>query len=268
MIPKIIHYCWFGGKTLDEMARKCIESWKKFCPDYKIMEWNETNFDIFINDYVKEAYSVQKWAFVSDYVRLYALYTHGGIYMDTDMELLENIDSFLNQAAFSGFEDECKIATAFMGSVKGGEWVKYLLSYYDNRHFIKADGTYDVTTNVITITNMTRQRYHIALNNSLQIMNGVLTLYPKDYFCPKSYQTGEINLTGNTVSIHHFNASWHDRYEKLLHDKRVYFIQKYGTQGEQKFQNWNRRNKLWIYIITHGIKMTMQKVLGKVLKRK
>ena len=108
MIPKIIHYCWFGGKPKPELAEKCIESWKKFCPDYEIVEWNEGNFNINSNLYVKQAYEAKKYAFVTDYVRLYALYTQGGIYMDTDVMVLKPLDEYLNHEAFSGFESKTK----------------------------------------------------------------------------------------------------------------------------------------------------------------
>ena len=111
MIPKIIHYCWFGGKPLPELAQKCIASWKKYCPDYEIKEWNESNFNLNSCDYVREAYEAKKWAFITDYVRLYAMVTEGGIYMDTDVEVIKPLDPFLKHKAFSGFEDEVSIPT-------------------------------------------------------------------------------------------------------------------------------------------------------------
>ena len=265
MIPKVIHYCWFGGAPLNDLAKKCIASWKKFCPDYEIKEWNESNFDIASNPYVKEAYTARKWAFVSDYVRLYVLYEYGGIYLDTDVELLKNIDAFLDQPAFSGFESEQSISTAIMGSEKGGEWMEYLLSYYQNRHFILPDGRYDLKTNVITITDMTRSRYGIRLDNTYQKIDGILSLYPKDYFCPKSYETEEIKITENTCCIHHFSASWFNEQQKRLHIKRMYFINKYGVeQGSKKFSKWVYKRRYYIYMRQNGIRITLKKAIAKI----
>lgn len=207
MIPKIIHYCWFGRNPLPVLAVKCIESWKKYCPNYEIKEWNEDNFNLDSYPYVREAYDSRKFAFVTDVVRLYALYTEGGIYMDTDVEVLKPLDKFLIHYAFSGFEDEQNIQTGIMGSERGGRWVKENLAHYEGRHFLNEDGTLDLTTNVATITN-----YMLPLglkqNNTYQDFPDLITFYPKDYFCPKSYIDGKIHLTDNTYTIHHFAGSW------------------------------------------------------------
>lgn len=216
MIPKIIHYCWFGGNPLPELAIKCMESWKKYCPDYEIIEWNEKNFDLHYNDYVWEAYQAKKWAFITDVVRMYALSTYGGIYMDTDVEVIKPLDPYLKHVAFSGYENEHDIPTGIMASEKGGKWVTDNLHYYDNKHFLKDDGSYDMTTNVVTLTN-----YMLPLglkqNNTYQDFPGLITFYPKDYFCPKSYFDGKIYLTDNTVTIHHFAGSWRSEKGILKH---------------------------------------------------
>lgn len=207
MIPKVIHYCWFGRGKMPELALNCIESWKKHLPEYKIKEWNEDNFDLDLYPYVREAYDNRKFAFVTDVVRLYALYHEGGIYMDTDVEVLKSLDPFLHHNAFSGFEDERNIPTGIMASEKGGKWAKENLDYYIDKHFIKEDGTMDMTTNVQTITKIMLP-YGLKQDNSYQDFPRLITFYPKDYFCPKSYKDGKIYTTKNTVTIHHFAGSW------------------------------------------------------------
>lgn len=207
MIPKKIHYCWFGKNPLPELAQNCIASWKKYCPDYEIIEWNEENFDLSSNKYVQEAYEAKKWAFVSDYVRLYALVNHGGVYMDTDVELLKPIDRFLEHKAFSGFEAADRIPTGIMACEKEHPLFTELLHDYDNRRFLLDNGEYDTTTNVTTITNICLE-HGLLLNNQTQTVCG-FTLYPNDYFCPKDAITKDIHLTENSYCIHHFDGSWY-----------------------------------------------------------
>ena len=213
MIPKVIHYCWFGENPLSELAQKCIASWQKYCPDYEIKEWNESNFDLNSCSYVKEAYAAKKWAFVTDYVRLYAMVTEGGIYMDTDVEVIKPLDPFLQHSAFSGFEDEVNIPTGIMACEKNFPLFKELLEDYNDRHFIKPDGKYDLTTNVVTITNLCKKHGFVG-NNSQQNICG-FALYPHDVFCPKSHETGIITLTNRTVTIHHFSGSWKNKESKI-----------------------------------------------------
>lgn len=224
MIPKIIHYCWFGGNKKPKLAKKCIRSWKKYCPDYKIIEWNEDNFDMNYNSYVKEAYEAKKWAFVSDVVRLYAIVNYGGIYMDTDVEVLKPLDDLLEYEAVSGFEDQEHIPTGLMACEIGQDLFKEFLDEYKGLHFIKQDGSLDFTTNVTRITN-TCKKYGFQPNNTLQNVNG-LTLLPNDYLCPKSYDTGEINLTENSYTIHHFNGSWKPKEAKKAHDDNIKMIKR------------------------------------------
>lgn len=223
MIPKIIHYCWFGNNPLPDLALKCIQSWEKYCPDYKIVEWNESNFDLDFNDYVKEAYQAKKWAFVSDVARLYALVNFGGIYMDTDVEVIKPLDDLLIYSAFSGFESETQIPTGLMACEKGNPLFQEFLHDYDGIHFIRNDGSYDLTTNVKKITDICL-KYGLIQNNSLQTVNG-FTLLPRDYLCPKDYKTKELLLTSNTYTIHHFDGSWlseEDIYSEKLKNKLIH----------------------------------------------
>lgn len=206
MIPKKIHYCWFGKGKMPKTAIKCINSWKKYCKDYEFVLWNEDSFDINSNPYVKEAYENRKFAFVTDYVRLYALYTQGGVYMDTDVEVIKPLDEFLVNKAFSGFESNECVPTGIMASEKGLPIFKEFLDYYDNRHFVDKNGKLDLTTNVVIITKILT-KYGIVLNNSYQTVAD-FTLYPNEYFCPIDVQTKIKNVTDKTVTIHWFSGSW------------------------------------------------------------
>lgn len=206
MIPKIIHYCWFGRGEKPELAKKCIASWKKFCPDFEIREWNEDNFDIHCCSYVEEAYASKKYAFVTDYVRLYAMYTCGGIYMDTDVEVVRPLEEFLTCKAFSGFESTRYVPTGIMASEKGVPIIYELLDYYTDKHFFNDDGSQDTTTNCVPITNIMLS-HGLELNGKLQTV-AEFTFYPSDYFCPFENETGVLRRTNNTAAIHWFNKSW------------------------------------------------------------
>lgn len=206
MIPKKIHYCWFGGNPKPQNVINYIETWKKHCPDFEITEWNESNFDISKNRYCKEAFESNKWAFISDVARLWALYYEGGIYMDTDVEVIKSLEELLNNEVFFGFETPDFIGTNIIGSCKGNEFVFSLLKAYDDRHFINADGTLDTTTNVSATTN-TAKTIGLVLNGNQQTMNGV-TLYPQEYFCPYDYTTGRMTKTMQTYSIHWNAQTW------------------------------------------------------------
>lgn len=229
MIPKIIHYVWLGGNELPDDALKCIESWKKFCPDYQIKEWNEENFPIEEYTYAKEAYANKKWAFVSDVARLYALVTEGGIYMDTDVEVISSLDEFLTDKAFSGFESDMGVPTGLMACEAGHPFFKTLLEEYETAHFIRPDGSLDLTTNVTRITNACL-REGLVLNNQKQTIAG-FTLYPKDYFCPLSHENGKLEKTENTVAIHWFAGSWKSSEEKANHLKAMAIRKKLGIIG-------------------------------------
>ena len=217
MIPKVIHYCWVGGQPLSDLAQKCIKSWKKYCPDYEIKEWNENNFNIDCCAYTREAYDAKKMAFVSDYVRLYVLVNEGGIYMDTDVEVRSSLDSYLNNHAFSGFQSINEIPTGIMACEKGFPLFYELLHDYDCRHFELSRGEYDASTNVEAITARCIEK-GLRLNNQEQFVEG-FHLYPMDVFCAKDCVTGEICSTDNTVTIHHFAGSW--KAKELVIGKKI-----------------------------------------------
>lgn len=208
MIPKVIHYCWFGGNPLPELEQKCIASWKKYCPDYEIIEWNETNYDVNKCAYMKEAYQAKKWSFVSDCARFDIIYHHGGIYLDTDVEIIRNIDEFLKNRAFMGFENEDYVnpGLIFGGKKENGE-IECILRWYETHHFLKESGEIDLTTNPVIVTRILEER-GLRKEQTIQVLNDSLTVYPKDYFCPMDYDTGEVTITDNTASIHRYAASW------------------------------------------------------------
>ena len=209
MIPKLIHYCWFGRGQMPELALKCIESWHKYLPGYTLKLWNEDSFDINTVPYVKEAYEARKYAFVTDYIRLYALYHEGGIYMDTDVEVLKPLDDLLDLPAFSGYESNkfTNFPTGLMASAAGGVWVKEQLDYYTDRHFILPDGSLDMTTNTVTISRIMKEN-GFELTGEYQVYKNDMHCFPSDYFCPMT-STRVLKLTKNSYCIHHFAGSWH-----------------------------------------------------------
>lgn len=206
MIPKTIHYCWFGRGEKPALARRCIASWRAFCPDYEIIEWNEDKFDVNSNRYTREAYGQKKYAFVTDYVRLYALYHYGGIYMDTDVEVIRPLDEFLTNRAFSGFESTKYVPTGIMASEKELPIIHKLLCDYDERRFLNEDGSVEDKTNCVYITN-TMKEFGLVLDGNKQTIKD-FTFYPPEYFCPFLNETGVLNKTRNTATIHWFSKSW------------------------------------------------------------
>ncbi len=220
-IPKIIHYCWFGGGPKPKLAQKCIQSWKKFCPDYEIMEWNEGNFDVSTAPlYVRQAYEAGRWAFVTDYVRLRALTELGGVYMDTDVEVVKPLDPYLQQEAFAGFEHMERVQTGLLACRKGFPLFEEFLSHYDSASFLLPDGTVDTTTNVEVLTKLCL-RHGLVLNDRFQIVDG-LAVYPREVFCPVDFDTRKLKRTRKTVTIHWFSSSWQTEEERqfLLEEKK------------------------------------------------
>lgn len=228
MIPKIIHYCWFGRGEKPELAKKCIKSWRKFLPDYEIKEWNEDNFDVNIIQYTAEAYKSKKYAFVSDYARFWILYHYGGLYFDTDVEIIRPMNHIIARGGFMGCENDAtktidvddiehavpSVAPGLgLGCNPGLGLYKEILDFYNTIHFINKDGSLNLHTVVEYTTN-------ILVNHGLQDTNEIqqcagVFIYPKEYFCPKSSDGLKMNITDNTVSIHHYNASWKPRKERL-----------------------------------------------------
>lgn len=235
-IPKVIHYCWLGGGNKPESVLKCIESWRLACPDYEIKEWNETNLNVNINLYTSEAYKAKAWGFVPDYLRLWIVYNNGGIYVDTDVQMLRSFDSLLEHHAFAGFEkgtgDENGLFVNFgqgFAAEKHNPVIKRHMEIYDKMNYLLPDGSYNriasphYTTEVLQEYGLDRTR------NEYQGLNGI-TIFPDDYFCPKSFATGLVRKTKNTYSIHQFDGSWYSEEEQKQREqwekdaKKDYFM--------------------------------------------
>lgn len=213
-IPKIIHYCWFGGNPKPKLAEKCIKSWKKYCPDYELVEWNEDNFDLSnVPAYVRQAMEAGRWAFVTDYVRLRALTEQGGVYMDTDVELVKSLDPYLQHQAFAGFERPDGIQTGLLACEKDFPLFREFLRHYDTALFLLPDGTLDITTNVQVLTALCLGK-GLVCNDRLQTVAG-LTIYPREIFCPVDFDTKLLKKTRKTVAIHWFSGSWQTEEERL-----------------------------------------------------
>ena len=206
MIPKIIHYCWFGGKPKPEGVLRCIESWQRCCPDYEIKEWNEDNFDVNSLPYTSDAYNSGKYAFVSDVARLYALINHGGVYLDTDVELLKSFDKILDNNAFVGFEGSRFIATAVIGSVPRNTTMIEFFKLYYNQKFVNENNSLNLITNVKRLTNLLTEK-GLVLNGTEQHLKDIV-VYPTDYFSPYDYIDGTLKETENTIAIHWYSISW------------------------------------------------------------
>lgn len=229
MIPKKIHYCWFGGNPLPESAKKYIETWKKYCPDYEIIEWNENNFDVTQNQYCKEAYEAKKWAFVSDYARFWILYKYGGIYFDTDVEVIKPLDDIVSKGPFMGCErDGDKNKAAAIAAAPGLGLYKEMLDLYDTLHFKNSDGSLNLKT-VVQYTTETLVKHGLKNTNQVQKCAGIY-IYPREYFCPKNIDTGKLEITENTYTIHHFDGSWLTPYLRLRHKLKLFLVKLLGEK--------------------------------------
>lgn len=223
MIPKIIHYCWLSNDPIPADMQRYIESWKKFLPDYEFMLWNFSRFDINSSDWVKEAFKNKKYAFAADYIRLYALYNYGGIYMDMDVEVLKSFNPFLELDTMICYENgKSGLEMATFGVQKGASWIGKCLEYYKDRHFVKDDGMFDMVTLPFLIQNIClKDVYELKPVSTIEEAKKVdaeyrIPVFPSEYFSPKSsFRSEKITITENTVSIHHFTGTWLPWYSKI-----------------------------------------------------
>lgn len=213
MIPKTIHYCWFGRGEKPKLVQKCIASWKKHLPDYTLVEWNEDNFDVTQNTFVRQAYAHRNYAFVSDFARAKALYETGGIYLDTDVEVLGSFDAFLSHSFFAGFEEKNFVGTCVMGAQKGCALLREYMAHYENTAYELPDGTLYADTNVLLLTRLFEQR-GFARDNTFQEKDGV-AVYPREWFSPYDYINSVSYITDDSRAIHHFAQLWLPRRKRL-----------------------------------------------------
>lgn len=244
MIPKIIHYCWFGRGEMPKLMKKCLKSWKKYCSDWQIVRWDEDSFDVNSTLWTRQAYEARKFAFVSDFVRLKALYEMGGVYLDTDVELVQPLEKFLEHEAFSGFESENMVQTGVIGAQKGHPVIRAWLDYYQDKAYI-VDGKPIMVPNVSHITEHLRAN-GLEMNDKLQFING-MAVYPQTWFCPLSAVSIERRITENTHVLHYFTSTW--RTDKAKKDfARV-----------KRHQRWWYRALEWLRYLPNRL---ARKILG------
>ena len=213
MIPKVIHYCWFGGKPLDELGEKCLASWKKYFPDYEIIRWDESNVDLSSCQYIKQAYAEKKWAFVSDYVRFKILYEHGGIYFDTDVEVIRSFDDILANGSFMGCEQPdlkkgMRVAPGLGFAVEPHlDVIREIIEHYEGSSFYNEDGSINLQDTIVERTTNVLRRHGLIESMDMQKVAG-LTIYPTEYFCPIHVDTHHLKITEHTYSIHRYAGSW------------------------------------------------------------
>jgi len=272
MIPKTIHYFWFSNEPLSELAEKCIASWKKYCPDYNIICWNTTNFDVTKNRYAKEAFEAKKWAFVTDYARLDVLYEYGGIYMDVDVEVLKNLDTMLGNAASIGFENKESLCTFILFAEKNNKYIRELRDSYAMRHFIKNNGSYDLTPIPITMTKVTNEYYNTEIakdiSNGIVKMKDGVTFYSVDYFNPMNSVTGELKITENTYIIHHFDQSWRStKLRDIRHKMRNIVSSNKLLYSIYKFKLGKFIINFFLYLCAIFISFSPKYIFGALLRR-
>ena len=238
-IPKIVHYCWFGKSEKTKKIKKCINTWKKILYDYEFIEWNESNFDINYNLYVKQSYELKKYAFVSDVARILALKKYGGIYLDTDVKVVKKFDDLLDSKCIFGFEERNRVATSFMAAEPNHPVFQEFLAYYDNLRFIMDDGNMDLTPNVNKLGRILEDK-GLNFNGEFQKLDDGVIVYPKEYFSPYDYINciNESNI--NKYCIHLFFVTWMPvqiRIKKTLKKIIVKLIGKRNMESLRKKYN-------------------------------
>lgn len=244
-IPKVIHYCWLSGDPFPSKIQKCIDSWKKYLPEYEIKLWDTKSFDLESSIWVKQAFEKKKYAFAADYIRLYALYTEGGIYLDSDVEVLKTFNDLLDLPYFACTEGHNIMEAGAFGALNGQDWIKDCLEYYDNRPFIKEDSTLDTWPLPQIMMKQIKINYNpevIDKENFIKNINNFeidkkFYMLPKEYFCAKDMGTGVIQKTDETYAIHHFEMSWMPKSQTFLPDLKRRIIKIIGVTAVSRLVN-------------------------------
>lgn len=271
MIPKIIHYCWFGRGAMPDSAFKCIDSWKRFLPDYAIKLWNEDNFDVNMIPYTQEAYLAKKYAFVSDFARFWILYNWGGLYFDTDVEIIRPIDDIIERGPFMGCEKDInsssinnpqKVAAVApglgLGATAGLKLYKEIIEYYSAIHFNTPQRGSQSPTTIVEHTTRILRNHGLGSTNGIQQCAEVW-IYPKEYFAPKDVDTHKLDITPNTRAIHHYDASWAEWYDKAAGER--------GLKLKRVFGNGlgNLLNVIIYTLQKDGLLETLRKIIKKII---
>lgn len=238
MIPKILHLCWLSGDAYPSKIQRCIDSWKKVLPDYEIMLWDTNRFPLEQSLWVKQAFECKKYAFAADYIRFYALFHYGGIYLDSDVEVLKRFDDFLDLPYFIGQEKAGTMEAAIVGAEKGNRWIKHCLDYYQDRAFLKEDGSMDIRklpeimndeiAKILPINNITTEQ--LPELRKMDFQNQVVVL-PSEFFSPKVFDSREVIITPNTYAIHHYQNSWFSHKAKTYYRTRTVLIRVIGYKA-------------------------------------
>lgn len=243
MIPKIIHLCWLSGDAYPPKIKKCLDSWKRILPDYEIMLWNTQRFDLNSSTWVKQAFEKKKYAFAADYIRFYALYHYGGIYLDSDVEVLKSFNALLDMPYFAGAEQAGTIEAAILGCEKGADWIKKCLDYYERRQFIKEDGTLDIHKLPEIMEEEIKKLkpiHYLTPAETKQIKEMDFTkevlVLPACYFSPKIFDSREVVITPETYAIHHYQNSWFSPKAKIYYRTRGIMIRIFGYKSVRKIE--------------------------------
>ena len=262
-IPKTIHYCWFGGNPLPELAQKCIASWRKFLPDYEIKEWNESNYDVRKIQYIAQAYDAKKYAFVSDYARFDILYQYGGVYFDTDVEVIKDLRPIIERGAFIGVEKGQKpLLNAGLGiaSPAASGIYREILDSYQNEHFITTDGSLNLKTVVTRVSDLFKA--HGFVEQDIMQFVADTMIYPSEYFCPKDFDTEKLEITENTYSIHHYDGSWMPAYVVAQQQMKIKINNLFG-------RTFFSKSLFYLFCVVYRIKTDgLKKAIKHYVRRK
>lgn len=248
MIPKQIHLCWLSGDPYPQKIQRCIDSWKEFLPDYEIILWDTNRFDIESVPWVKQAFEAKKYAFAADYIRFYALYNYGGIYLDSDVEVLKSFDPLLDLPYFAGAETAGTIEAAVLGAEKGCDWIKQCLDYYEGRNFVKADGSYDIRMlpdimdqQIAELKPIIKMHYGDVETLHERDLTEAVYVLPPAFFSPKVFDSRQVLLTPDTMAIHHYQNSWFSTKAFAYYRTRTFFVNMLGYKFVRGVERLIRR---------------------------